>query len=103
MTLPPLPKKVKGQLVVYDVFNERPLADGASAGFEDKDGYPVIRVSPTLAPELRWEAFFHELLHAAEFEQGLDLPDTRDDPIVDRLAMALTGFFIRNNWTLPGA
>lgn len=102
MKFPPLPRKVKGQLVTYDVLAERPNADGASAGFEDKNGYPVIRVSPTLAPEFMWQAFFHELIHAAEFEQGLTLPDTEDNPIIDRLAMALTGFFIRNNWTLPG-
>jgi len=99
---PVLPKKVKGQIVTYRVINERPEVDGAAAAFEDRDGYPVIRVSPKLCPEFRWQGFFHELIHAAEFEQGLSLPDTSENPTVDRLAMALTGFFIRNNWSLPG-
>jgi len=101
-SLPALPKQVKGQIVTYRVILERPEVDGACAAFEDREGYPVIRVSPKLCPEFRWQAFFHELIHAAEFEQGLNLPDTAENPVVDRISMALAGFFIRNNWSLPG-
>lgn len=101
--LPSLPKKVKGLITDYRVTLERPSTDGAAAAFEtDEAGYPCIHVSPNLPPPYQWQAFFHELIHAAEFEQNLVLPDTTKNPVVDRLAMSLAGFWLRNNWKLPG-
>ena len=101
--LPPLPRKVKGLVSDYRVAMERPVSDGAAAGFEnDGNGNPIIRVSPNLSPPYMWQAFYHELIHAAEFEQGLNLPDTSKNPVVDKLALSLTGFWLRNRWVLPG-
>lgn len=101
--LPDLPKKVKGALVDFRVYLERPKTDGAAAAFENGDvELPVIRVSPRLCKEFQWQAFFHELIHACELEQGLNFKDDAENSDVDKLATALTGMFFRNNWSLPG-
>jgi hypothetical protein len=52
--------------------------------------------------EVRWQVFFHELLHLAEHHMGMKLKDDPDDSDIDRLATALYDLFLRNKWKLPG-
>ena len=97
MTLPPLPKHVKGLLCDYDVINE--VLDETNAGEHrlTKDG-GEIRVTSILPPGMRWQTFGHELVHKWESEAGIKLKED----VVDRLASAMIADFIRNKWKLPG-
>ena len=99
--LPPLPKKVRFGVVNCKVTVER--VDEKAAEFsDDEEGYPVIRISEKLCPNVQWQSFFHELIHLIEFKYNMNLKDTPHDSDVDRLAQGLMECFLLNKWPLPG-
>ena len=102
MTLPPLPKRVKGLLCPYRVvIGTQDQSNAGECVILERSA--EIRVTSILPPPLQWQVFFHEMIHKWEMEGGLLLKDIPGDSDVDRLGTAITADFIRNNWTLPGA
>ena len=103
-SIPDLPEKVETLYGPYAVL-QVDLGTQESMTMDGETHHRARTVSITTRDstiEVRWQVFFHELLHLAEHHMGMKLKDDPDDSDIDRLATALYDIFLRNNWTLPG-
>ena len=99
---PDLPKRVKGVLFKYKVIEVDSFDDADQYGITDVDK-GTIKILQSLEPSLKWQTFFHELIHVCEQEVGMrELKDDKGDSDADRLGLALISIWQRNKWILPG-
>ena len=94
----PLPSRVVGALVDYDVLVVDRVDDLDSAGEHNSLSVPAtIRIKASLPEHWRWQTLWHELLHMLEEEQLVDLSEDE----VERLAVGLCALWRRNEWVQP--
>ena len=102
MKWPDLPKKVNGVLFSYKLTEVENFDDPDCYGVTDTDK-GTIRILKSLEPEMKWQTFWHELIHVCEQEVGMKpLKDDKEDSDADRLGLALISLWQRNKWVLPG-
>lgn len=95
----PLPERVEGAIVTYEVQVVEHVDQQGSAGEHDSLSSPAtLKVRAGLPADWRWQTFFHELLHMVEEEQHVDLSEDQ----VERIALGLYACWRRNGWELPG-
>ena len=98
---PPLPKVVKGAVSDYAVTEG--TQDSTNAGEKViTENNAELRITTAIPIEMRWQTFFHELIHKWEEEGEFKLKDTPGNSDVNRLATAMFADYKRNDWKLPG-